>query len=519
VSGAEARPAAAGAAWERLGLRATTVGGMTVRYEKALEPNLPVFERELAKLAADRDRLADILARRREIIADIHRILGVTGADPGEPEKTFQEMAGLFARTKLTFYLARTITIKDFLRQGGQLPDFRYDRADDSVTYDARLHRQAGEQPPETWDLWIPIAPDKAFELQIGMVSQFAQGLGSGMATVAIHEITEMTLLQRARPTDPYWRWFSDGFANAITSVLLEKHAGKEATQELVRGYDPVKYQDLVREINLRYWMLGNYGLYVSNVPVKAESRILYARYTYALLEAQRLIERHGLDCVARILDRIAARDGRGGRDLLAAIEDATGDDLEPRLRQYQDFATVQEGGSKYAAAGKAAAEKKDEESLFVSLMRSMELRGDVFSQRYLQDFLNGALLLFWLGHEEAADEAMQNCLKLYSRDSVPQGREAALEAYVRYALNSHKPQKAEQMADELLAKAPEHVMALVVKMRSSLEDGNRAQAQDYARRVQRLSPEASAPYRAAAQILAVDPNRPGEYKEPAGPK
>ncbi|MCU0916380.1 MAG: hypothetical protein MUC88_17725 [Planctomycetes bacterium] len=506
-------------AWKRLNLSPTSIGGMNVYCEKALEPNLPVVEREVAKLAADRGKLADILARRREIIADIQRIVGVTEGDSGEREKTFQQMAGLFARTKLIFYLARTTTIKDFLRQGGQLPDFRYDRTSDMVTYSPRLHGQAGEQPPEAWDLWIPIAPGKAFEQQIGILDQFAQRLGSGMAGVAIHEITEMTLLQRARPTDPYWRWFSDGFANAITCTLLEKHVGQEAAQGLVQGYDPDKYKDLAQEINLRYWMLGNYGLYVSQVPVQTEARILYARYTYALLEARRLIERHGLDCVRAILDRIAARDQRGGRDLLQAIQEATGEDLEPRLLQYQDFATAEEGGSKYAAASKAAAERKDEESLFVNLMRSLELRGGVLSQQYLQDFLNGAMLLFWLGHEDAADEAMHNCLKLFSRDSIPQGREAALEAFVRYALNSRRPRKADKMADELLVKAPEHVPALVVKMLTSTEDGNRAQARDYARRVQRLSPATSASYRAAAQILAVDPNGPSEYKEPAGPK
>jgi len=62
-------------------------------------------------------------------------------------------------------------------------------------------------------------------------------------------------------------------------------------------------------------------------------------------------------------------------------------------------------------------------------------------------------------------------------------------------------------------------VPTLVVKMRTSREDGNRTRARDYARRVQRLSPETSTPCRAAAQILAVDPNRPAEYNEPARPK
>jgi len=74
-------------------------------------------------------------------------------------------------------------------------------------------------------------------------------------------------------------------------------------------------------------------------------------------------------------------------------------------------------------------------------------------------------------------------------------------------------------MAEELLAEAPEHVPALVIKMLVSREDGNQAAAQDYARRVLRLTKVSAAAHRAASRILGVDPNTPADYKESIGPK
>ena len=260
VFSGESRPSEGLGGWEQLNLSETTIAGTKVYYEKTLEPNLPAFERKLAKLAAGRETLANVVTRRLEIVADINRILGVTDRSPDGQAQMFVQLAGMLSKTKLTFYLATTTTIKNLLR-------------------------------------------------------------------------------------------------------------------------------------------------------------------------------------------------------------------------------------------------------------------GDVFSQGYLQSFLQAAVLLFRMGHEEAADQAMQNCLELYSRDSVTQGREAVGEAFIYYALNCHKPRKGEKMADELLAKAPEHVPALVVKMLVSKENGNKAAAQDYARRVLRLAKAPSAAYRAASAILGVDPNTPADYKESIGPK
>ena len=144
-----------------MNLAKTTIAGTTVYCEKSLEPNLPIFEREFSRFVADRERTSSFIARRGEIIADINRILGVTEPNLTQQERLFSGLAGSFSQTKLNLYLVKATTIKDFLRGGGQLPEFSYDRATDSALYKGQLRMLPDGRPPETCDFWVPIMPDK----------------------------------------------------------------------------------------------------------------------------------------------------------------------------------------------------------------------------------------------------------------------------------------------------------------------------------------------------------------------
>jgi len=515
-------PAAAGgqAGWERLNLGETTLAGTKVYYEKTLEPNLPAFERELTKFIAGRDKLAEFVARRQEIVADINRILGATDPNAEQQARTLAKFATMFSQIKMTFYLAKMGTIKDFLRSGGQLPNFSYDRAGDTALYNPRIYVPEGAEPPEKYDFCIPIASDKEFgEYVASVFDMLKEFVGPSIMGVAIHEVTEFTLLRRARPTDPYWRWFSDGFANVITIGLLEKYVGKDAAEPFTHGFDPNEKQGLANQVNLRYWMLANYCVYTTDTPVKAESEIDYARYAYSTVEARRLVDAHGIGCVREILDRIAPKDKRDGSDLLQAVKDVTGEDMEQRLARYQTFETRQQGLTKYSEAHEAASAQNDSEQMFVNLLRVMELQKPGPSFDNLKNFLNAALLLHKMGHDEAGDAVMQHLVDLYSKESVVNGRQAAAEAFVFYALNCDRPQKARKMADEVLQRAPEHVPSLVVKMLLSRDEANLAEARKYAAEVCRLAEKESRAYRVASEILATDPNQPPTPQGPAEPK
>jgi tetratricopeptide (TPR) repeat protein len=509
--------------WERLNLSATTLAGMKVYYERALEPNLPAFERELAKYLARRDERGGGPAQREQIVADLNRILGVTEPNlVGWQREVLASLAGAFSGPKLTLCLARTGTIKDYLRGGGQLPDFHYDRPSDMVEYTPQIQikKQPGAAPVPDWELWIAIRPQVDFA---GYVSGFFESLGRMLSPVltpvALHEVTEMTLLRRARPTDAHWRWFSDGFANAITCTLVEKYLGPEAGQKFARAYDPNGCRALEKQINLWYWMLANYCPYSVDVPVKGEADLEHARYAYATFEAQRLIAAHEIGCVRAILNKIAARDTRTGLDLLQVIQEVTGEDIAARLLQYQAFTDGKEASEKYVAACKAAMAKKDYEQAFVNLMRVLELHPTAFSASYLQEYSNAAVLLFQMDHEEAADAAMQNCIELYSRPAVVNGRQAVAERFLVYCLQCGKPRKGEKMADELLAIAPDNMAALVLKMRARAEAGDTAAAQDYARKLRRVAKQGDPAYRAASKVLGLDPNTPPRPPQDTGRK
>ncbi len=496
--------------WEGLKLVKTTVAGMTVYYEKALEPNLPIFERELKSVLAARDNPSALWSRRSEVIADINRILGVTDPNLAERERDFVQMTGVFSQTKLTLYLVRTTTIKDRLRAGAQLPSFRYDRQTDSVTYQPQISVERGQKPPETYDLCLPIQPDARFVP--GTLDMVRMMQGSGLGDVAIHELTEMALLQRARPSDPYWRWFSDGVANAVTERLVERYLGKEAAAEFGKSYDLDPYRDQEREINLRYWMLGNYFPYVSTIPVESESKLLHARYACATFEAKRLIDANGLDGIRRILDKVVARESRTGVDLLEVIKEVTGQDMTARLGRYQTFGTKEEGIPEYAATYQSALQAKDWEKMFFNVLRIMELRGDVYSANYLQNFANAALFLFQMGHEDAGDAAMRQAIDLYSKGPLEHGREVALDAFILYALQCSHPAKAEQEADELLRTRPTAPLPLAVRMLLAAQRGNVSEAKVLALQIQGQGGEQSIPYKLAAQVLAIDPNQAKTY-------
>jgi len=516
-SGQSSSPAAdtEPAGWEQLNLSRTTLAGVTVWYEKALEPNLPIFERQLKTFLAKREEMAGILGKRDAIVTDINRILGADDADAQKQAEALTKLARTFSELQVTFYLVGMTTTKAFLRTGGRLPGFSYDAETDMATYNPEIHVPQGAKPPERFDLCIPIAPDKPFGEYIAIVfDMFGEILGAGMLDVAIHEVTEMTLLKRARPTDPYWRWFSDGFANAITHRLVGKYMGRAAAEQFAATFDPAQSEDLREEINLRYWMLGNFCVLVVNIPVPAEARVLHARYRYATSEARRLVDKHGIECVTAILENICAKQSRTSDDLLEAIREVTGEDMERRLRRYQSFQEPQEGIHAYSEAFNAAAKQKDYEQVYVNLMRVMELRSDVFSMNNLLNFKNAALLLLKMDHEKAADQAMQNALDLFSRNADGKGRQAALEMQVVYAIECQRPQKAEEAAAELLAADPNHVLSLAVKMLVELRAGHLTEAQGLARKIQALAEQSSPPYKLAANVLAIDPNRPVKYKE-----
>jgi hypothetical protein len=188
----------------------------------------------------------------------------------------------------------------------------------------------------------------------------------------------------------------------------------------------------------------------------------------------------------------------------------ATGEDMDVRLNRYQTFRTPEEAIPKYTVPFNAASKNDDYEKMLINLLRLMELHKFQYSPNSLQSWTNAALLLFKMGYEETGDEVIQNCISLFEHSPVPGGREAALEAFIVYAFKCGKPEKAREVAPELLKIQPESVLARTVEMLTKVQSGEIMEARQMAKKIQVLTKsKETLSYKAAAQVLAIEPNQP----------
>ncbi|MCP4607963.1 MAG: hypothetical protein GY845_04535 [Planctomycetes bacterium] len=500
--------------WEQLNLNATSIAGTTIYYEKSLEEKLPVFESRYRQFLAETENVKNIKTRKKKIIAEINTILGITEPDIQKQDKALTELLGAFPIDNLTFYIVLQDTTKDFLYDGGQLPNFTYDKTDDTVTYNPEFITTSEDGPDKSFELAFLVASEETFEENISQIFQVLfKAAGSGNLFVAIHEVVESSLLNRAKPTDAYWRWFSDGFANIITFEILNKYAGVEIADDFAKAYYINAYKGLEKEINLRYWMGLNYCI---KTPLEYENKLQMARYAYATQEAQRLIDQHGIDCVRKIIDKMLTKKTRTTLDILQAVNEVTGENMQRRFDHYQTFGTRQDGLAKYGSLFSIALEKKDYEEMLVNLLRTLELQESQLSPTGLQCYKEIALLLFKLGHEEAGDNAMHNCVELFKNSGMPIAHQAAMEAFIIYAFSCKNAAKALEVADELLKSKPNHLLALTVQMVVHAEAGRLSEAKQIAEIVINLDKNEQSPsYRTATQILTKDADQQSLDKEP----
>jgi len=471
---------------------------------------LPGFEKAYMECLQQESDVNTILTRKEEIVADINRIVGTDDHNTQAQCRVLNavfDLIGQIARAQHTFYLVRADTIKNYLRSGGQLPDLEYDKATGQMTYQPAFEFTYS-QPLKEIELMVPIDSGKSFEEEIGGFLQILNALkGTEKAGIALHELTEATLIQRIRPRDANWRWFTDGFADFITHELLKKHLGAGAAADWAGIRDIKKYDDLQKEINLMYWMNIPYCV---TPTLECEQRFSHARYAYAMHEAQRLIQAYGLDCVRKILDRVCSQKYQTAQDLFQAIKDVTGEDMQDRLCRYQTFTKREEGIDKYDNLLEAAHEQGDYEQMLINLTRKLELSPFQFLPASLKIRRQVARVLFKLGNEKAGDQTMLDILERLKQPGIEAIYDYFSEQFLDYAMECDKPQKAERIAGEVLAKYPRSLPALTVKMRLLTDSGNLVEAEKVAKKVLLLADAGSLHNRSALDVLRLNQTRKG---------
>jgi len=315
--------------WKTFDLATVKVAGVTVHYEKSLAGDLAKIRRKLSDfLKQEAKNFAQVDALRGKsgkIIGQVNAILGFSPTDRQKASQrkilsTFLRVSLRLARPghKTSIYLVTQESIKDYLHKGGSLPGFSYDKAKDRANYsffiDTRGTGDKGER-----HIAFPLSARDAVKQLAGVLTGLGKMQSTETVGLALHELIEVTMMgYRLKPHDPYLRWFSDGFANAVAIHILKQHLGEKTAAAFAKSYDISKYADLEKQINLLYWKGLGFSI---EVPVESEQRLERARYNYATHEAVRLIDRHGIGCVAKILDKTAKnKQGNDSRALITAV-------------------------------------------------------------------------------------------------------------------------------------------------------------------------------------------------------
>lgn len=496
--------------WEALGLEKAALDGRTFYFEKALESKLDVFKEKygafLAKAAEEGKCSQELLGKVDDIVAEVNRIVGVSEEDfPKDKQKEMMEFfltrtSRLFGMVeKATVYLAKQETIKDHLRKGGELPSFAYDRENDIANYRFELAFSTSSPAAEV-SVSIPYAVRGLEEMEEDLESQFGalDDMVQVKYSVAFHELAEVAILKRLRAPDPYFRWFSDGSANAIAERLLRKYFSEDAAKGFAATYETSEYSDIEKEVNLYYWM----GLaFCIKTPLESEESLSHARYAYATLEAERLAKKHGIEAVKKILDKVCEEPTRDSRNLVAAVKEITGEDVEERFKRYQTFTTREEGIKKYATGFTEAMKQKDYEGALTNLLRIQEVRGPD-----LRDYSNAAYLLFRMGHEELGDKAIEDHLELLEDRGLEEMHLVVQKLFIEYAFKCGNVAKAQEIAEAVLGKDPDFVPALAIRIGRLGRAGKIAEAKEAARRVLELDKNPDSSLRKLAEkVLSIE--------------
>ncbi|MAE62375.1 MAG: hypothetical protein CMJ49_13595 [Planctomycetaceae bacterium] len=428
-----------------------------------------------------------------EIVAEMNRIVGAT---PDEAELATQsDMLDRFLakgerlldteRITRVFLVTQT-TIKDHLRAGGSLPGFTYSKATDTVSYHFSIQNQLAEDA----EITVPVGDPDSIRTFFPMLTR----LTASACHVAFHEIAEYVIFSRLRPSDPYFRWFSDGFANAIAGRLISKHMGAKAGRDFAAMHDVAPHADLRRHVNLYYWMGVDYCI---ETPLEKDGRLTLARYAYATSEADRLIDAHGLECVRLILDQVDTGGAfEDSRRLFPAVMEVTGEDMEQRFKRYQLFDTKAACIEYYAEQSNAAVKRRDYAESLYATQRMLELKGPEDPRFYS----NSAWVLFRMGHEDMGDRAILDHADFCKRRGNRTAEAIMHKLFIDYALHCRNLAKAVPSAQEVLADEPEHVPAMAVEMLRVGEAGNTELAHMTARRILELEPDPKSPWRQLAQ-------------------
>jgi len=477
--------------------------GLTVRYEKSLGGELAAIKDTISAHqdaeAEQTKKLRAIGAKADELIDQVNQVIGLSPTK--DQRESQQRIFGGFLKKiggdalfapggGRTVCLLTRKSIKEHMRKGGALPWFSYDAKEDSVTYNLQIEPHGGMA--DVRELIIPVGEQAAAKDLSRVLAVFGRVRRTDwVAGLALHELTEISMMShrfRTAPQDPYWRWFSEGFANAVAAYVLKKHVGAEESAAFAGSYETTPFMQMKEQVDLRHWMSLGLGI---EAPVESEQRLKEARYAFATQEALRLTDKYGIDVVGRILDKACKGARNESGNLVAAIHAVTGQDMGKRLDAYQSFASEDEGIAGHAKAFNAAMDRKDYSAALPHLLRTHELRCKKEGRPDPGFYANAALVLFRMGMEQAGDRVILDHADFCKGNGATGACVAMHALFIDYALKCRNLKKAVASSDVVLAAKPDDVPALAIRM-LKLADSDMIRAKEIAARIVRLEGESN---------------------------
>jgi hypothetical protein len=472
-------------------LFSTKTDNATLYYEKDTPGDataaLHAYEAMLAELAK-RSAIGD---HADAMLDEVNSLVGLT---PTKDERMNQQQA-LQGVAKLMNFMPKTLcivrqsTIKTLLERGETLPNFSYDRATQKVTMNVEFDSKDAQKLPY---FVMPLAADTTMQQCVEQLHKIlVQAIPS--TAVALHEVAELAIVERLHPSTPYFRWFSDGFANTVAAKVMHDQISPDAATDFLSSYDTSKLGDIEKRVNLTWWMGKDAEI---DAPLKFEKDLENARYSFATLEAKRLADQYGYDKIAAIITKASPAKVNDPRELFKAVQDVTGEDLRERFKRYQLFTTEKEGIELYANEFNELKAKGDVQGALSALLRVREIRGPTT----LSDYRVAGSMLLSLKQQPVAEQMWQKLFELLKRRGQNDQRRAALEQYCDFELEAKTPTKAADAAIEVLLATPKSLPALTVRMMTFQEEARKSEAQDLANQILAIEQPANTEYRRLAE-------------------
>ena len=193
-------------------------------------------------------------------------------------------------------------------------------------------------------------------------------------------------------------------------------------------------------------------------------------------------------------------KQGNDSRDLITAVKEATGEDIEKRFLRYQTFRTKAEGIERLAASSNAAVARKDYAGALPFMLRMHELRWPEDPRFYS----NTAYLLFRTGREDAGDSVILRHAKFCENSGNKIAYVIMHQLFIDYARKCRNLAKAVPSSEIVLKSKPDNVPALTIRMLALGTAGRKAEGLRIARRILKLTNDPRDPWRRIAEkILA----------------